>query len=197
MASGYAIALREREACDGLVADIINAHGSLDVLVNNAGVNIRKRPEEYDESEIHEVLETDLLVPFHLSVAAYLACMRERGGKIINVGSLLSEFGGAQFSAYAAAKGGLLQLTRSFAVAWAPDNVQVNAILPGWIDTDLTVSAREQVPGLNEKVVDHTPAGRWGRPHDFMKAVVFLAGPGSEFVNGSAITVDGGYGVAI
>jgi 2-dehydro-3-deoxy-D-gluconate 5-dehydrogenase len=97
--------------------------------------------------------------------------------------------------AYAASKGGIVQMARSMAVAWAKDNIQVNCILPGWIDTDLTRSAREQVPGLNERVLARTPAQRWGSPDDFAGIAVFLASAASDFVTGTAIPVDGGYSV--
>lgn len=196
-ASAHIVELSDRASCQAAVAAAVRRHGQLDILVNNAGINIRKRPELYSEEEIERVIATDLLVPFHLAVSAYQACMETRGGKIINVGSLLSTFGGAVFAPYSAAKGGLLQLTRSLAIAWAPQDIQVNAILPGWIDTDLTVSARREVAGLNEKVLTRTPAGRWGDTKDFGAAAVFLAGPGSRYITGTSISIDGGYSVAI
>jgi len=103
----------------------------------------------------------------------------------------------APFSpAYSASKGGIVQFARSCATAWAKDNIQVNSILPGWIDTELTVKAREQVQGLNERVLARTPAGRWGAPDDFAGIAVFLASPASDFLTGTAIPVDGGYSIA-
>jgi len=96
---------------------------------------------------------------------------------------------------YGASKGGIVQLARSLAVAWAKDNIQVNTILPGWVDTELTRNAREQVPGLNERVLARTPAQRWGSPDDFAGVAVFLAAPASNFVTGAVIAVDGGYSV--
>src|SRR6516164_4473000 len=115
------------------------------------------------------------------------------GGKIINTGSMLSIFGASFAAAYAASKGGIVQMTKALACAWAKDNIQVNAILPGWIDTPLTQSARREVPGLNERVLARTPAGRWGKPDDFAGIAVFLASPASDFITGAAIPVDGGY----
>jgi 2-deoxy-D-gluconate 3-dehydrogenase len=115
------------------------------------------------------------------------------GGKIVNIGSMYSIFGAPLVAPYAASKGGVAQLTRSLATAWAADNIQVNAILPGWHDTDLTRSAREQVPGLNEIVMSRTPAGRWGEPDDLAGAAVFLASPASDFVTGVLLPVDGGF----
>jgi 2-deoxy-D-gluconate 3-dehydrogenase len=117
------------------------------------------------------------------------------GGKIINIGSMMSIFGASFAPAYAASKGGIVQFTRSCAVAWASDNIQVNAVLPGWIDTDLTKRAREQIEGLYDKVLARTPAARWGASNDFAGIAVFLASPASNFVTGTAIPVDGGFSV--
>jgi 2-deoxy-D-gluconate 3-dehydrogenase len=123
--------------------------------------------------------------------------MREGGsGKIINIGSMLSILGAPYAAAYGASKGGIVQFTRSIATAWAPDNIQANAVLPGWIDTELTQGARRQVPGLNERVLARTPAGRWGVPQDLAGIAVFLASSASDFVTGTAIPVDGGYSIA-
>ena len=119
------------------------------------------------------------------------------GGKIINIGSMMSIFGTPLSAPYAASKGGIVQFTRACATAWAKDNVQVNAILPGWIDTDLTKRARQQVSGLHERVENRTPAGRWGTPGDMAGIAAFLASPASDFVSGAAIPVDGGYSVGM
>ncbi len=115
------------------------------------------------------------------------------GGKIINIGSMLSMFGTAYAPAYGASKGGIVQFTKSLAAAWAPDNIQANAVLPGWIDTELTRGAREQVPALNDNVLRRTPAKRWGNIDDMAGVAVFLASPASDFVTGAAIPVDGGF----
>jgi 2-deoxy-D-gluconate 3-dehydrogenase len=105
---------------------------------------------------------------------------------------------GASFSApYASSKGGIVQLGKSLASSWAKDNIQVNTVLPGWIDTALTIKAREQVDGLHQRVLDRTPAGRWGKPDDHAGVAVFLAGSGSDFVTGTSIPVDGGFSVHI
>jgi 2-deoxy-D-gluconate 3-dehydrogenase len=117
------------------------------------------------------------------------------GGKIINVGSMMSIFGASFAPAYGASKGGMVQLTKSLATAWARDNIQVNAVLPGWIDTDLTRRARQEVAGLNDNVLRRTPAGRWGVIDDLAGVAVFLASPASDFVTGAAIPVDGGYAI--
>jgi 2-deoxy-D-gluconate 3-dehydrogenase len=112
---------------------------------------------------------------------------------MINIASMLSIFGAAFAGPYGASKGGVVQLTKSLACAWAKDNIQVNAVLPGWIDTDLTRQARKDIAGLHERVLARTPAGRWGDPADFSGIAVFLAGRASDFITGAAITVDGGY----
>jgi 2-deoxy-D-gluconate 3-dehydrogenase len=117
------------------------------------------------------------------------------GGKIINVGSMMSIFGASFAPAYGASKGGMVQLTKSLATAWARDNIQVNAVLPGWIDTDLTRRARQEVAGLNDNVLRRTPAGRWGVIDDLAGVAVFLASAASDFVTGAAIPVDGGYAI--
>jgi 2-dehydro-3-deoxy-D-gluconate 5-dehydrogenase len=117
------------------------------------------------------------------------------GGKVINIGSMMSIFGASFAPAYAASKGGIVQFTRSCAVAWAADNIQVNAILPGWIDTDLTRRAREQIDGLHDKVLGRTPAARWGAIADFAGIAVFLSSQASDFVTGTAIPVDGGFSI--
>ena len=125
--------------------------------------------------------------------AAHPAMLRAGGGKIINVGSMMSIFGASFAAPYAASKGGIVQLTRALATAWAKDNIQVNAVLPGWIDTALTRRAREELEGLDERVLSRTPAGRWGEPADLAGVAVFLCSAASDFVTGTAIPVDGGY----
>jgi 2-deoxy-D-gluconate 3-dehydrogenase len=187
--------LRREAACRQLVETAVARFGRLDILVNNAGTNIRKQPQEYSLEEYNTVLETNLTSAFLLSQAAYPAMVRAGGGKIINIGSMMSIFGAPFAAPYAASKGGIVQLTRALATAWAKDRIQVNAVLPGWIDTDLTRKAREQVPGLHDRVVARTPAGRWGTPDDLAGIAVFLAGPASDFLTGTAIPLDGGYSV--
>jgi 2-dehydro-3-deoxy-D-gluconate 5-dehydrogenase len=120
--------------------------------------------------------------------------MKKAGaGMIINIGSMTSIFGVPFAAPYSASKGGLIQLTKALATAWASDNIQVNAVLPGWIDTDLTRRGRQQVEGLHERVLARTPANRWGTPADFAGIAVFLASAASDFITGAAIPVDGGY----
>jgi Dehydrogenases with different specificities (related to short-chain alcohol dehydrogenases) len=169
--------------------------GRLDILVNNAGTNIRKAPQDLTLDEWHHVMDTNLTSAFLLSKAAYPHMKRAGGGKIINIGSMMSIFGVRFSPAYAPSKGGIVQLTKVLATAWAVDNIQVNAVLPGWIDTELTRGARQQIEGLHDSVLRRTPAGRWGVMEDMAGVAVFLAGPGSDFVTGTAIPVDGGYSI--
>ena len=180
-----------------LVEEALASFGRLDILVNNAGINIRKRPEEYTPAEWHAVLDSNLTSAFLCSQAAYPELKRNGGGKVVNIGSMTSLFGATHLAPYGASKGGVMQLTRSLAVAWAPDNIQVNAVLPGWIDTALTVRARADIDGLNERVLARTPAARWGVPADLAGIAVFLASGASDFITGAAIPVDGGYSAAI
>lgn len=194
-----AIAVEVDVAQDASVSALMTAalarFGRLDVLVNNAGINIRKPPETYTLEEWRLILETNLTSAFLCSKAAYPHLVSAGRGKIINVGSMLSLFGASFAAAYGASKGGIVQLTKGLASAWAKDRIQVNAILPGWIDTDLTKQSRKDVPGLHERVLARTPAGRWGVPEDLAGAVVFLASPASDFVTGAVIAVDGGYSI--
>ncbi len=171
----------------------LDRFGRLDILVNNAGTNIRKPPQDYTLAEWQTILQTNLTSAFLCCQAAYPAMVEGGGGKIINIGSMMSIFGASFAAAYAASKGGMVQLTKSLASAWAKDNIQVNAVLPGWIDTELTRAARQQIPELHESVVRRTPAGHWGRPESHAGIAVFLAAPASDFVTGTAIPVDGGY----
>jgi 2-dehydro-3-deoxy-D-gluconate 5-dehydrogenase len=185
------------EACRNLVAETLARFGRLDILVNNAGTSVRKMPHEYTELEWRHVLDTNLTGAFFCSQAAYPSMKQARRGKMINIGSMMSVFGAPYATPYAASKGGIVQMTRALATAWAADNIQVNAVLPGWIDTELTQTARRQVVGLHERVEARTPAGRWGVPADMAGVAVFLASPASDFVTGAAIPVDGGFSVAI
>lgn len=180
---------------DQLVKDVAKHFGRLDILVNNAGTNIRRPAHELCTADWHKVLDTNLTSAFLCSKAAYPAMKRNRGGKIINIGSMMSIFGASFAPAYAASKAGIVQFTKSIACAWAPDNIQANAVLPGWIDTDLTRRAREEVAGLHDKVLARTPAARWGAATDFAGIAVFLSSSASDFVTGAAIPVDGGFSI--
>jgi 2-dehydro-3-deoxy-D-gluconate 5-dehydrogenase len=191
-ADAVTVDLAEESGARAAVDAAVRKFGRLDILVNNAGINIRKSPQDYSLTEWHSVLNINLTSLFVCCQAAY-PHLRARGGKIINIGSMMSIFGASFAAPYGASKGGVVQLTKSLAAAWASDNIQVNAVLPGWIDTELTKGAREQVSGLHEKVLARTPAGRWGAPEDMAGIAVFLAAPASDFITGTAIPVDGGY----
>ena len=143
----------KEHSCRALIADTVKQYGRLDILVNNAGTNIRKQPQDYQFAEWEMVLTTNLTSAFVTSQAAYPAMLKAGGGKIINIGSMFSLFGAPFAAAYGASKGGLMQLTRSLATAWAPDNIQVNAVLPGWVETEMGSAAQMQVQGLRERVM--------------------------------------------
>jgi len=183
----------DEASVDALVAKTIDRCGRLDFLVNNAGINIRKPPDELTLDEWRRVMDTNLTSAFLCSRAVHPHMKARGGGKIINIGSMASIFGLSFAPAYGASKGGIVQLTKSLAVAWAGDNIQVNAILPGWIDTDLTRQGRKSIQGLNERVLARSPSGRWGNIDDFSGIAVFLGSEASSFVTGAAIPVDGGY----
>jgi len=188
-----ALDVADEDSCRAIIDETVARFGRLDILVNNAGTSIRKPPESFTAAEWHAVLDTNLTGALFCSQAAYPVMKEAGGGKIINIGSMYSIFGTSYGAAYAASKGGLVQLTKSLAIAWAKDNIQVNAVLPGWIDTELTQGARRHVPELHDRVLDRTPAGRWGVPDDLAGIAVFLSAPASNFVTGAAIPVDGGY----
>lgn len=188
--------VNEEKIVDG-VNYVLKEFGQINILVNNAGVNLRKFPEEYTSSEWDNILNINLRGAFLCSKHVYSHMKIIGGGKIINIGSMTSIFGGSKLTPYAASKGGIVQLTKSLAVAWGPDNIQVNAILPGWINTELTIQARKDMQGLNERVVERTPAGRWGETKDLAGMAIFLSSQASNFVTGTAIPVDGGFSAMI
>jgi 2-deoxy-D-gluconate 3-dehydrogenase len=169
--------------------------GKVDILVNNAGMGINKLPHEMTTSEWDENINVNLRSTFICSKAVYPEMKKIGGGKIINLGSMFAVFGAPVLPAYAASKGGVVQLTKSLAVAWAPDNIQVNALMPGFINTDLSAGGKRDIPGLAEGVEARTPAGRWGEPEDCSATAVFLASSGADFVTGTCVAVDGGYSV--
>jgi 2-dehydro-3-deoxy-D-gluconate 5-dehydrogenase len=185
----------DKAAVARMVERVAAELGRIDILVNNAGINVRKPPHVLEIDEWESVIDTNLTSAFLCSKAVYPAMKAAGGGKVINIGSMMSIFGASFTPAYAASKGGIVQFTRACACAWASDNIQANAILPGWIDTDLTKRARVEVPGLNERVLARTPAARWGVIDDFAGIAVFLSSSASDFVTGTAIPVDGGFSI--
>lgn len=176
-----------------MVADTVKAFGGLDILVANAGINIRKPPQDYSMEEWHRIVDTNLSSVFECCQAVYPAMKRRGGGKIVTIGSMTSLFGFDVGPVYAATKGAVVQLTKSLAAAWAKDNIQVNSLLPGFIDTELTRNLRRNFPEAHERVVARTPARRWGEPADLAGAAVFFASGASDFVTGTALPVDGGF----
>ncbi|MFO0295787.1 MAG: glucose 1-dehydrogenase [Rhodospirillales bacterium] len=194
-ASAFAVDVKDEAQVNAMVADTVRRHGRLDILINNAGMSIRKQPQDYTLAEWREVIDSNLTSAFLASHAAYPHLKRAGAGKVINIGSMMSIFGAPFATAYASSKGGIVQFTKVCANAWAKDNIQVNAVLPGWIDTALTQGARRDVAGLHERVLARTPAGRWGEPDDLAGIAVFLCSAASDFVTGTAIPVDGGYSI--
>lgn len=186
----------DEAAVQRLFSQVRESHGRLDILVNNAGATVRKPPQDFTLDDWNGVMDVNLTSAFLCARAAHPLMVQARGGKIINIASILAIFGAPYAPAYCASKGGIVQLTKSLAIAWAKDGIQVNAVLPGWVETDLTASAKAQVAGLNERVLARTPAGRWGKPEDLEGVAVFLASAASDFVTGAAIPVDGGYSVS-
>jgi 2-deoxy-D-gluconate 3-dehydrogenase len=181
--------------CEKLVEAAEATFGRLDILVNNAGIMLRGQPQQMTEDAWRKVLDTNLTGASLCCQAVYPAMKRVGGGKIINLGSMASVFGSPMLAAYAASKGGIVQLTRVLATACAKDNIQVNAVLPGFIDSDITRQGRAEMPGLQERIEQRTPIGRWGNPEDLAGIAAFLASPASDFITGTVTPVDGGYSV--
>jgi 2-deoxy-D-gluconate 3-dehydrogenase len=178
-----------------MVATAAERMGRLDILVNNAGTNIRNRPEVYRMEDWHTVLSTNLTSGMIAAQAAHPWLKQGGVGRVINNGSMLSIFGLPFHAAYGASKGGVVQMTKSMAVAWAPDGITVNVVLPGWIDTDLTKKARQDMTTLHDDVLRRSPIKRWGDPKDFEGVAAFLASDAAAFITGVAIPVDGGFSV--
>lgn len=180
-----------------MTGSVADTFGRIDILVANAGINIRKQPEAYSLAEWHQIINANLTSLFLCANAVLPEFRKVGGGKIITIGSMSSIFGGAIIGPYAASKGAVVQFTKSLAVSWAAHGVQANCILPGFIDTDLTRGGRQSAPAMFAKVVERTPAGRWGQPEDLAGLAVFLASRASDFITGTAIPADGGYSVQI
>ena len=185
--------LADRAATDRLVSDTIAAHGRLDILVNNAGLIRRQPAATHADDDWDRVIEVDLSAVFRLCRAAGRHMIERRsGGRIVNIASLLSFQGGITVPGYAAAKGGVMQLTKALANEWAPHGITVNAIAPGYMETDNTAALRADAI-RHRQITERIPAGRWGSPEDLAGAVIFLASPASDYVNGHVLVVDGGW----
>lgn len=185
--------LGDRAASDRLMADAIAAFGRLDILINNAGLIRRQPAASHGDDDWDRVIEVDLSSVFRLCRAAGRHMIdRGEGGKIVNVASLLSFQGGVTVPGYAAAKGGVMQLTKALANEWAPHRVNVNAIAPGYMETDNTAALRADAVRCRQ-ITERIPAGRWGTPQDLAGAAIFLSSPASDYVNGHVLVVDGGW----
>src|ERR1700682_243731 len=188
------IDLTHRAALEPALSRGASELGGISILVNNAGnVSLsggilHEKPEDWDN-----VIETQLNAVFLLSKLAAQSMKSHQGGKIINIGSMYSFFGSGLIPSYSAAKGAIIQLTKSMAIELAPFNIQVNAIAPGWIETDMTAPVKAMP--LNDEILSRTPAGRWGQPEELAGTAVYLASRASDFVTGTMIRVDGGYAI--
>ena len=195
-AHGITVDVTQEPAIQRMVTSTIDHMGRLDILVNNSGIAIRAQPQELTSAQWDSVVDVNLRGAFLASKEAYAQMVKAGGGKVINVGSMYSIFGSDWGSPYAASKGGLVQLTKSLAVAWAKDNIQVNAVLPGWIVTDLTRGIQDADPNRYDNISRRIPTGRWGEPSELAGAAVFLASTASDYVTGATLAVDGGYSSA-
>ena len=193
-AAFIAVDVADEASVNAMIEAAAKLWGRLDILINNAGTSVRKRPEEITMEEWRLIIDTNLTSVFTASKAAYPHFKAQGGGKIINIGSMMSIFGSPIAAAYSASKGGVVQFTKSLAAAWAADNIQVNAVLPGWIETELTSPIwNHDLPGLHERISSRIPAGKWGSGNDHAGVAVFLASSASDYITGVAIPVDGGY----
>jgi 2-deoxy-D-gluconate 3-dehydrogenase len=176
------------QVVDQCVAEL----GGIDILLNSAGICLLADVAEFDRTEWDPMVAVNLTAAFELSRAASREMVKHGSGKIINVASMFSFLGGRQSPAYAASKAGIVGFTKAYCDELAEQNVQVNAIAPGYFATAITTATRSN-PELNRRVIEHIPAGRWGDPADLMGATVFLASKASDYVNGHVLVVDGGY----
>jgi 2-deoxy-D-gluconate 3-dehydrogenase len=185
----------DRAALPAAMADVERALGGIDILVNNAGIASQTGGVLNETAAIWDkTIETHLNASFLLSqLAAKSMVRRKSGGKIINLASMYSIFGSGRVPSYSAAKGAIVQLTKSLAIELAPHNIQVNAIAPGWIETDMTAMVRGTP--MNDEIMARTPARRWGQADELIGATVFLASRGADFITGTTLPVDGGYSI--
>jgi len=195
-AHGITVDVTQEPAIQRMVTNTIDHMGRLDILVNNSGIAVRAQPQDLTAAQWDSVVDVNLRAAFLASKEVYSHMVSAGGGKVINVGSMYSLFGSDWGAPYAASKAGLVQLTKSLAVAWAKDNIQVNAVLPGWFVTDLTRGIPDADPNRYDNINRRIPTGRWGEPSELGGAAVFLASAASDYVTGATLTVDGGYSSA-
>ena len=191
------IDLSQRDQLEPALDEIERQLGPVEILINNAGIVslsggvLQESTEDWDQ-----VIETQLSAVFLFSKFAARSMTKRKAGKIINIGSMYSYFGSAVAPSYSAAKGAIVQLTKSMAIELAPYNVQVNAIAPGWFVTDMTAPVRSpDLKEMNDEILLRTPAGRWGQTDELIGTAIFLASRASDFVTGALIPVDGGYSI--
>ena len=195
-AIGLTVDVTDEAQIRQMVADTVDALGRVDILVNNAGTVVRKTPDQTTTEEWDLVLDVNLRSAFLAAREVYPRMQQQGGGKIINIGSMFSLFGGGGSGApYSSSKGGVVQLAKSLAVAWAKDNIQANAILPGWFMTTLTSDIPVNQPERYEMISRRIPTGRWGEVEELQGAVIFLSSRASDYITGAVLTVDGGYSV--
>ena len=195
-AVGMTIDVTQEAQIKQMVAETVSAFGRVDILVNNAGTVVRKTPDQTSTEEWDLVLDVNLRASFLAAREVYPHMKEQGGGKIIGIGSMYSIFGGGGSGApYSASKGGVVQLAKSLAVAWAKDNIQSNAILPGWFMTELTSDIPVNQPERFQMISNRIPTGRWGEVDELQGTVVFLSSRASDYVTGAVITVDGGFSV--
>lgn len=185
----------DRASCLAMAEAVAARFGRIDILIANAGVANGGRPEKMSEDVWRRTLDINLSGTFFAAQAVHPHLKAAGGGKIVTIGSMMSIFGSSVGSDYAASKGAVVQLTKSLAIAWARDNIQVNAILPGWLVTDIVAEHKDNAPGFSDAIVARTPQRRWGEPSDLEGIAIFLCSAASNFVTGTAIPVDGGYSV--
>lgn len=192
-AAAIKLDVTDRAALAPAMAQAERVLGPIDILVNNAGISIQRSSLKHSAEDWDRVLETNLHSCFFLSQIAARSMASRGGGKIINIASEYARFGGAGVVSYAAAKGGLVQLTKTMAIEFASRNIQVNAIVPGWIKTDMTVPA--QSGPFFQEILTRTPAGRFGEPEEMAGTAIYLASHASDFVTGAIVYADGGFSI--
>lgn len=180
--------VQDTGAVEALAAEVVE----LDVLVNNAGTATRQ-PSELEPAGFNQTIAVNLTAVFHVT-HCFKPHLAASGGSVVNIASMTSYFGSPRIPAYSASKGAIVQLTKSLAIAWAGDNIRVNAIAPGWIESNLTRPLIND-PVRNAAIVERTALGRWGQPDDCAAAVLFLASDGARFITGTTLNVDGGYSI--
>ncbi|HTA51202.1 MAG TPA: SDR family oxidoreductase [Candidatus Acidoferrum sp.] len=192
-AAAFRVNMANDSERDAAFAQVERTLGPVHVLVNNAGIGVFKPALEETREGWEETLDINLTSMFLMSKTAALSMLKRKGGKIINIASMYSLFGSGVVPAYSSSKGAVVQLTKSLAIEFAPHHIQVNAIVPGFFDTEMTAPIKSMP--LYGEVARRTPAGRWGHPDECAGAAVFLAAPASDFVTGTTLVVDGGYSI--